>query len=73
MKRNIILAAIIGLSFIAGYFVKPSKEYKVQDIYFDAEGNVIPNDVVQLLVTSQFVSIEQDEKQILKSYFYFTK
>jgi hypothetical protein len=73
MKRNLILAAIVSISFITGYVVKPSKEYKVQDIYFDGEGNVIPNDIVQLLVTSQFVAIEQDEKEVLNSYFYFTK
>jgi hypothetical protein len=41
--------------------------------HLDGEGNVIPNDIVQLLVTSQFVAIEQDEKEVLNSYFYFTK
>jgi hypothetical protein len=74
MKKNIILWLLIfsfsASAFIIGRNTAPKYEYHVQDIYFDGEGNVIPNEAVQLLVTSQFVKIEPEEKKELDNYFY---
>jgi hypothetical protein len=72
MRYKLIIVVIASLIFgsIIGYAIAPKYQYHVQDIYFDGEGNEIPNEVVQLLVTSQFVKIEPGEQKELDEYFY---
>ena len=74
MKKNTILWLLIfsfsAAAFMIGRNTAPKYEYHVQDIYFDGEGNEIPNDVVQLLVTSKFEDITPEEQEQLNEYFY---
>jgi hypothetical protein len=42
-------------------------------IFYDGEGNVIPNGVVNLLVMSQFVHMTHSEDSVINHYFYFNK
>ena len=41
--------------------------------FYDGEGNTIPNNIVHLLVNSQYMVVTKAEQDTLNRYFYYTK